>query len=289
MANLRDIVRQLIKDNEEIYSMVCKVVAVNEAARTCDVEPINGEAGIFDVRLQSKNETSVGLVAFPSVDSDVTVTFITKDLAFVSCTNTIDRVQLNIGEMSLMIDAENFEKSVENIKINTTDYQKTAKDIKIDTESYDLSGESATFTLSSIFSIDTQDLEAYAANIIMDAAFVEITGQTTINGITEVNGATTINGLTTINGGATISGAVAMAASLTIAGGANGGMPIGSKIKDEINKVIAEVNKIKSAFNGWTPVNNDGGAALKARASTFQSGSLSLVSTSGISNDNVKH
>jgi len=289
LANLRDIVRELIKDNEEIYSMVCKVVAVDETLRTCDVEPIDGSAAIFDVRLQSKNETGVGLVAFPSVDSDVTVTFISKELAFVSCTNQIDRVQLNIGEMSLMMDAENFEKSVKNIKINTEDHQETAKDIKISTETYDLSGESATFTLSSIFSIDAQDVEVVATNILMDAAVVEISGATTINGITEVNGATTINGLTTINGGATISGAVAMAASLTIAGGTNGGMPIGSKIKDEFNKIVTEINNIKSAFEGWTPVFQDGGAALKVRSALFSGSPLSAVNTSAISNDNVKH
>lgn len=284
MANLRDIVKQLIKDNEEVYSTVCKVSEVDKTKRTCDVKPIDGSADIFDVRLQSKNETEVGLVLFPVVDSDVTVTFITKELAFVTQTNEIEEILLNIGEFSLFVDAENFEKSVKNIKINTEDYQKTAKDIKIDTESYDLSGENSNFTLSELFKVVSYaDIELEAVKIAMQATNIDITG------ITNITGKTTVTGATTINGAATISGAVAMASSVTIAGGTNGGMPIGSKLKDEFNKIINEINKMKTAFSGWSPVNDDGGAALKARSLTFSSSQLSPVDASAISNDNVKH
>lgn len=282
MSNIRDIIKELLKDNEEIYSLIGKVVEVNRDKRVCKIEPVNGDAEIFNVRLQSKVSSEIGLVLFPKIDSDVTVTFLSKDLAFVSQTSEIEDIKLDIGDFSLFIDAENFEKSVENIVINTTNYEKNATDTKINSDNYEMTGENAKFTLSTIFEvISSADIKLQALAFLLNATTVDI------NGITTVTGATTVNGVTTLNGAATIAGAATMAGAVSMGGGSNGGIPKGSSLVIEFNKIVTEFNKVKAAFSSWTPVNNDGGAALKALTSSINN--LTPVVEATISNSNAVH
>lgn len=276
MSNLRDIIKQLIKDNEEIYSVVCKVVAVDRDKRVCKVEPKNGDAAIFNVRLQSKVSSDIGLVLFPALESDVTVTFLSKELAFVSQTSEIEDIKLDIGEFSLLIDAENFTNSVKNVLINATDHTLNATDTKINSTNYDLNGENAKFTLSEIFEVvSAKDIKLNALTFALEAATIGITG------------VTTITGATTINGAATISGAATMAAAVTMGGGTNGGIPKGASLITELNKIINEVNKIRTALVGWKVVPRDGGAALKARVGGLTA--LTTPNVGSITNDNAKH
>lgn len=280
--NIRDIIQELLNDNEEIYSIVGKVLEVDRAKRVCRVEPINGDAELFDVRLQSKVSSEIGLVLFPALESDVTVTFLSKDLAYVSQTNEIEDVKLDIGEFSLFIDAENFEKSVKNVVINTETYEKNAIDAKINADNYELTGENAKFELSTLFeAVSSADLNLKAVNMLLEAASVSIVGETTITG------ATTINGVAQINGAATITGAAIMAGAVSMGGGGNGGIPKGSALITELNKIVSEVNKIRTALIGWTPVARDGGAALKARVGGLTA--LSNASIGDISNPNAVH
>lgn len=268
MANLRDIIRELIKDNEEIYSAICKVDKVDRDKRLCDVSPVDDSAKIFNVRLQAKVSSEIGLVLFPKEGSEVTVTFITKDLAFVSSTSEIEDIELSIGDFSLTIDSENFNKSVKNININTEDYV--------------LEGSSVDFKVSEIFNVVSDaDIKLKALSLALEASTIDLTGATTVNGTMN------INGVTTINGAASVSGAMVMAGAVTMGGGSNGGVPKGSALSSELNKLVTEINKIITAFSGWTPSANDGGAALKARVSGLSS--LSNVDTSSITNPNVKH
>lgn len=277
MANLRDIIKQLIKDNEEIYSVICSVKSVDKVKRTCNVTPINGDADLFSVRLQSKVSSEIGLVLFPSVDSHVTVTFISKELAFVSKTNQIDEILLNIGEFSLFIDEENFNKSVKNSVLNIESLTQNSTNTEINSNVYVFNGENIKFTLSDIFEIESQkDIKLQAVDFILNATNANITA-TNVN----ITGATNINGAATISGAATMQGAVSMG------GGANGGIPKSSAISQELNKLVSEVNKIITAFSGWSPVNNDGGAALKARVSGLQT--LSPIDSNNISNSNALH
>ena len=54
------------------------MTAVDEAARTCDVEPLNEDAPLFDIRLQSEQAANEGVVMIPAVGSWVIVTFTSK-------------------------------------------------------------------------------------------------------------------------------------------------------------------------------------------------------------------
>jgi hypothetical protein len=269
--NIRDLIIQLIKDNEEKYSLICKVIEVDRDKRLCVVEPKNGDAAIYDVRLQSIVSSQMGLVLFPEIESDVTVAFLSKELAFITQTSIIQDIKLNIGDFSLEIDAENFTKSVKNVLINSTRNEQNSENTIINSDNYDLTSENAKFTTSQMFEVLSNGIISLDAQLIaLDATNIDITG------------ITTINGLVTVNGAAAISGAVSMG------GGVNGGIPKGAALAQELNKIVAEINKIKDAFDSWTPISNDGGAALKTIVNGLLS-SLNDIDVSNISNTNALH
>jgi hypothetical protein len=96
MDEIGKMLRKITEDKSaEIYSVVCTVESVDEAKRTADVAPINGNAEIFDVRLQSALNGSNGLCIFPVVGSVVVVTFLNKLTGYVSLFSEIDKITLD--------------------------------------------------------------------------------------------------------------------------------------------------------------------------------------------------
>lgn len=98
-------IRTLSKTDDEVYSLVGKVKALDESARTCDVEPLNGDAEIFDVRLQAEQGGDFGAVLFPRVGSWVIVTFLGKSDAYVAATSEVEKVILKIENQQVEFSA----------------------------------------------------------------------------------------------------------------------------------------------------------------------------------------
>lgn len=71
-------------------------------------------------------------------------------------------------------------------------------------------------------------------------------------------------------------------------GGENGGLVNWPAVKTELDKTNALLNAIKNSLTGWTPVPNDGGAALKVYATT-QIGILATGDFAGKEDEKVKH
>ena len=67
-----------------------------------------------------------------------------------------------------------------------------------------------------------------------------------------------------------------------------GGLIKIERLTDELNKTKAVLNAIKNVLTTWTPVPNDGGAALKTAATTALS-SLNTGNYTNLTNDTVKH
>ena len=98
---IKDLLKQLLKENEEIYSLIGKVTSIDENKRLCEVEPLDGSAKLFDVRLQTQVAGNEGLVIFPVPGSEVTVSFLSKELAFISGCSKIQKIMLNSDGFSL--------------------------------------------------------------------------------------------------------------------------------------------------------------------------------------------
>lgn len=104
MSEILRALRAAVASPDEIYSVVGTVAAIDEAARTCDVEPLDGSAQIFGCRLQAAIDGQNGLVVFPKKGSAVVASFFSKDTAFVALAAEIDRIEAVIEGQTLDFD-----------------------------------------------------------------------------------------------------------------------------------------------------------------------------------------
>jgi len=91
--SIKDAIRELVKTDDVLYSVLCKVKSVDTTNNICDCVPINGDADLLEVRLMAQNTN--GFLIIPSVDSVVVVTMINKYTGYVAMFSTIEEIQLN--------------------------------------------------------------------------------------------------------------------------------------------------------------------------------------------------
>lgn len=80
---------------EKIYTLIGTATNVDETKRVCDFTPIGDEGQRFDVRLQSAESQTVGLVLIPKEGSDIAISFMNKTQAFVSLTSELDKILID--------------------------------------------------------------------------------------------------------------------------------------------------------------------------------------------------
>jgi hypothetical protein len=97
--NIREAIIKIVEDgqNFEIYSKICVVDSVDKTLNTVDVSPIDGDAELLDVKLIADESATTGFIAYPVEGSNVIVTFIDKDSAFISMTTEIEEVVFRNG------------------------------------------------------------------------------------------------------------------------------------------------------------------------------------------------
>ena len=61
------------------------------------------------------------------------------------------------------------------------------------------------------------------------------------------------------------------------------------ELTQKLNDLENDVNTLKNVFSGWTPVPNDGGAALKTAAATWYGQQLTPTQQSDIENNLITH
>lgn len=163
---IREIIQSIVGDKfKTLYGIPCKVTAVDTGALTCDVEPVNGDADIKDVRLMAGVGNGVTLI--PAVDSIVIVQMISDVSGYVTMYSQVQSIQLLDG---------------------------------------------------------------------------------TFQGLVKV-------------------------------------VPLA----DDLNTIRDDINTLKSAISGWTPVPNDGGAALKTALTTWFGETLDPTDPAVLQNENITH
>ena len=81
---------------------------------------------------------------------------------------------------------------------------------------------------------------------------------------------------------------VAMEDGITMNGGKLGGMVKVEDITTRLNLIEKDINKLKQAFTGWTPVPQDGGAALKGGVAGWAGRQLTESKRGDYENEKVK-
>jgi hypothetical protein len=117
METLPDIIRRIVGE-QAIDSFVAEVDTVN--GRTCDVLPLDG-AALKKVRLNTELAKDVGLLITPVKGSKVLVSMLSEVDGFVSLFSEIEKVQLVIGETTLLVQEDTAEMVMGKTKITIKD------------------------------------------------------------------------------------------------------------------------------------------------------------------------
>ena len=94
------------------------------------------------------------------------------------------------------------------------------------------------------------------------------------------------NGLS-VNVGDNIS-AVLSADNIIFNGGSLGGLVKIEELTERLNIIENDINTLKTVFSSWTPVSQDGGAALKTNATSWAADSLTPTTRDDYENDLVQ-
>lgn len=95
---LRDIIANICKGLIKPTFVSGKVTSVDKTECTCEIQPNNGRATMFDVRLRALADgTSTGNVLYPAVGSHVLVGIIenNENAAFIAIYSDIDEYHIN--------------------------------------------------------------------------------------------------------------------------------------------------------------------------------------------------
>jgi len=99
---IREAIRMMSMTDEEIYSVIGVVSNIDIDKRTCTVSPVNGNADILEVRLQSVESGSNGIVVVPENGTEVVATFINKEQAFISLCSGVSQVVADIDDAAIV-------------------------------------------------------------------------------------------------------------------------------------------------------------------------------------------
>ena len=94
-----DMIRAIV-GGMKFYAITCSVLQVNQSERTCDCRPLNGDADIFGVRLQTDINATVGLYQEPEVNSNVIIGFLNKSAAYLILCSAVAKFEIVIGNSS---------------------------------------------------------------------------------------------------------------------------------------------------------------------------------------------
>lgn len=84
---------EFIRRRQAPMPLICIISDIDPVTLTCYCQPIDGSAGITDVRLMAS--ASIGFLILPKDQSQVGISFINDNTAWVSMFSEVDEVQLN--------------------------------------------------------------------------------------------------------------------------------------------------------------------------------------------------
>lgn len=98
--SIAELIRRLAGDMRT-YCKVATVTAVNDTARTVDVEPIDETAPIIGVNLTALQSGDKGVIMIPAIGSDVIVAMTSATNGVVIATCEVDKVLITIGTTTI--------------------------------------------------------------------------------------------------------------------------------------------------------------------------------------------
>lgn len=108
--SIREMIALMAKDGE-MKTILCTVSDINESDRTCTCSPINGDADILEVRLQS---TVGGGVYLKPVEGSLVLVIMANDtLGFVVLTSELEEVVFFDGTFNGLVKADTLKSELD--------------------------------------------------------------------------------------------------------------------------------------------------------------------------------
>ncbi len=102
MSEIANHIRE-IAGKQQAITILGKVIKLNEGEKTCDVEPLNEDAILYDVRLSSVLDSPQGLCVFPKLDSIVIVVLLDEASAYIGLVNEVNKIELKIDNTYISV------------------------------------------------------------------------------------------------------------------------------------------------------------------------------------------
>ena len=83
------------------YPIICTITSVDLDNKSCDVKPLNENAPILDVKIMTDPDKGMFLV--PKVGSNVAVSMLDKDNAFIVMFSELEEILIEVGDQSIEI------------------------------------------------------------------------------------------------------------------------------------------------------------------------------------------
>lgn len=78
------------------------------------------------------------------------------------------------------------------------------------------------------------------------------------------------------------------AVEIEVDGGNNGGLVLSMALTEKLNTLEEDINKLKTAVSGWTPVAQDGGGALKTALGSWAGEQLTKTVRDDLENNKIR-
>ena len=105
MAEVEEIRDGLIglveRQTNVFYPIICTITSVDLDNKSCDVKPKNDDADILDVKIMTDPDKGMFLV--PKVGSNVAVSMLDKDNAFVVMFSELEKILIEVGDQKIEI------------------------------------------------------------------------------------------------------------------------------------------------------------------------------------------
>ena len=104
---LKELLEELTKTQEEVYSIVGTIESVDKIARTCVVIPLDEpEDKLYGVRLQAAQNDTKGLVQVPVKGSIGIVTFLNRQTGYLALASEIETFEVVVENYKLALNNE---------------------------------------------------------------------------------------------------------------------------------------------------------------------------------------
>lgn len=131
MSDIKESIRRLAKIDEDIYAIVGTIVSVDLDDRSCVVSPLNGDADIHNVWLQSYLHGDTGVLVTPVVGSVVIVVMTSRNTAFVAKTYEVTNIKIDIDELQVKMSSNGLQvtNKGENLATSISDLVSEVKEV----------------------------------------------------------------------------------------------------------------------------------------------------------------